>query len=95
MYSHGQEKGYAKRGAALILNQETPKWIANRNAQVEGVYVRSGHNFSPDWMARTTYGEIEVGNKIWIHTSTIATHVGKNDRGLPKASFGRSWSTGE
>ena len=52
-------KGYARKGAALVLNQETSKWIASRNSQVEMLYVRSGHNFSPDWMTRTTYGEIE------------------------------------
>ena len=52
-------KGYAKKGAALVLNQETSKRIARTGAQVEGVYIRSGRNFSPDWMTRTTYEEIE------------------------------------
>ena len=52
-------KGYAKKGAALVLNQETSKWIDKSNAQVEGVYIRSGHNFSPEWMTGTTYEEIE------------------------------------
>ena len=53
------KKGYAKKGAALVLNQETSKWIANRRASVEGVYVRSGHNFSADWLTRATYDQIE------------------------------------
>ena len=52
-------KGGAKKGAALAINQETSKWISDRGAQVEWVYVRRGHNFSPDWLARTTHGEIE------------------------------------
>ena len=46
-------KGYAKQGPALILNQETSRWIATRKCMVEGIYIRSGHNFSPDWMTRT------------------------------------------
>ena len=51
-------KGYAKKGSSLVLNQETSKWIADRGAQVEGVYVRSGRNFSPDRMARTTLAKV-------------------------------------
>ena len=46
------KKGYAKKGAALILNQEPSRWIAKRRSRVDGVYVRSGRNFSPDWMTR-------------------------------------------
>ena len=45
--------GYAKQGAALVLNQETPKWIAKKNIAVEGFYLRSGRNFSADWMSRS------------------------------------------
>ena len=52
-------KGYAKKGAALRLTQETSKWIALRNLRVEGFYLRSGHNFSPDWMTRTSSSEVE------------------------------------
>ena len=47
------KRGYSKKGAALVLIQETARWVAVRKCQVEGVYVRSGHNFSPDWMTRT------------------------------------------
>ena len=52
------QEGICQKGAALNLNRETSKWIANRRAQVEGVYVRSGHNFSPDWMTRADYDQI-------------------------------------
>ena len=38
-------KGYAKKGAALVLNQETARWVERTGSHVEGVYVRSGHNF--------------------------------------------------
>ena len=52
-------KGRTDKGASLTPNQETSKLIAGRCSQVEGVYLRSGHNFSPDWAARTTPGNIE------------------------------------
>ena len=46
------KKGYAKKGTALKLNQMSSFWIAEKKTQVEGVYIRSGHNFSADWMTR-------------------------------------------
>lgn len=52
-------KGCAKKGSGLIMNKETSMWIANRGAQVEGVYVRSGRNLIPDWVTRASYDQIE------------------------------------
>ena len=52
-------KVFAKKAAASVLNQETSKWIANRGSQVEGVFIRSGRNFRPDWMTRTSHEAIE------------------------------------
>ena len=42
-----------KRGESLILNHETAKWIAKKNITAEGFYLRSGRNFSADWVSRT------------------------------------------
>ena len=56
--SEWAKKGYAKKGDALIINQETSRWIASKRAQVDGVYARSGHNFSPDWMTRAEIEKI-------------------------------------
>ena len=46
------EQRFREKGAALKLNRMTSFWIAEKGTQVEGVYVRSGHNFSADWMTR-------------------------------------------
>ena len=46
-------KGYAKQGAALVMNEETSKWVVKKNISVEGFYLRIGHNFSADWMSRS------------------------------------------
>ena len=54
-----ERKGFAKKGDDAILNQETSKWMSSRRSQVEGVFIRSGRNFSPDWMTRTSYDAIE------------------------------------
>ena len=52
------KKGYAKTGSAMRLNQETSRWIALRKLRVEPFYLRSGHNFSPDWTTRTGPEEV-------------------------------------
>ena len=36
-------KGYAKQGAALVMNEETSKWVVKKNISVEGFYLRIGH----------------------------------------------------
>ena len=61
-------EGYAENGSALALNQETSKWISNHRSQVEGVYVRSGRNFSPDRMTRAEYDQIEAWAVIFEFT---------------------------
>ena len=52
------KRGYEKKGTALLLNPATSSGIATRKCQVEGVYVRSGHNISPEWMARTPSSQV-------------------------------------
>ena len=52
------KKGYSKTGASLRLNQETSRWIAIRKLRVEPFYLRSGRNFSPDWMTRAPKEEV-------------------------------------
>ena len=51
-------KGYAKKGSARFLNQETAKWIDKKMFLVESFYIRGGHNFSADGMSRTYLGGI-------------------------------------
>ena len=50
--------GYAQKGESLILNQETPKWIAKKKLIAGCYYLRSGHNFSADWMSRSDLDQI-------------------------------------
>ena len=50
--------GFAKLGIAITLNQETAKWLSRNKAIVEGFYLRSGHNFSADWMSRANLDAI-------------------------------------
>ena len=61
-------RGYAKKGTSLFLNQATSRWIATMKCQVEGVYARSGHNFSPGWMTRTPLRQVEE----WARRSGFA-----------------------
>ena len=56
---NGPKKGYAKRGIASV-EQGTSRWVETRRFHVEGVYARSGRNFSPDWMYRASWGQIEA-----------------------------------
>ena len=58
-------KGYAKRGVALILNQVNAKWIAKRRLVVGGFFLRIGHNFSADWISRASLEDILE----WAHCS--------------------------
>ena len=50
--------GFAKKGLSVTLNQETATWIASRKLIVESFFLRSGHNFSADWMSRSDLDSI-------------------------------------
>ena len=79
--------GFAKQGIALTLNQETATWIAKRHLVVESFYLRSGRNFSEDWMSR-----IDLGNVIrWGRANNfrrIRFQTGRND-------FVADWKTNQ
>ena len=53
------KKGYAKKGASLLLGQMASRWISKSVSQVEGFYLRSGRNFSPDWLTRACWGQLK------------------------------------
>ena len=52
------KRWYSKKGASLILTQETSREIAVKRYTVEPYYLRSGHNFSADWLSRTKIHEV-------------------------------------
>ena len=50
--------GFAKRGVSVVLNQDTSNWIAQKNLAVGRLYLRSGRNFSSDWLSRANLDAI-------------------------------------
>ena len=43
---------------SLTLNQETAKWVLKQKLIIEGFYLRSGRNFSADWLSRADLDQI-------------------------------------
>ena len=56
-------KRYARKGSSLTLNQATSKWVVNKKRIVEGFFLRSGRNFSADWLSRADLDQITE----WAH----------------------------